>query len=74
MTVFFVGLIRLNRGAVSWCQQDGDVIGEAKMGARKSSVCTLDVSIHTVQSVISPCGNSDMLVKTGQSVRQFHVI
>ncbi len=50
------------------------MVGEAKRGARKSPVCTEDISVHTVQSIISPCGNGDMLVKTGQSVRQFHVI
>ncbi|MEQ2257367.1 hypothetical protein ILYODFUR_034103 [Ilyodon furcidens] len=43
------------------------------MGTRKSSVGTLNVSVHTVQSIISPCRNGDVLVKSGQSVRQFYV-
>ncbi|MEQ2204515.1 hypothetical protein XENOCAPTIV_014378 [Xenoophorus captivus] len=62
------------QGAVCWQQQDGDVVGEAKMGVRRGSVRTLDVRVHTVQSIISPCRNGDVLLKTGQSVRQFHVI
>lgn len=62
------------QGTVCWCQQDADVVGEAKMGPGKSSVHTVNVAVHTFQSLVSPCRKGDMLVKTGRSVCQFHVI
>ncbi len=49
------------------------MVGEAKRG-RGRALYAPWILVYTVQSIISPCGNGDMLVKTGQSVRQFHVI
>ncbi|MED6261625.1 hypothetical protein ATANTOWER_007753 [Ataeniobius toweri] len=61
-------------GAVCWRHQDGDVVGKAKMEVKHSSVRTLNVSVYTVLSITSPCRNGDVLVKTGRSVHQFHMI
>lgn len=50
------------------------MVGETQVGVGESLVRTANVAVHTVQSVISPCREVNILVKAGESVCQFYVI
>lgn len=59
-------VVTLRGVSPAWCKSGSGIIPMEMWSGRLSM--PMDVTVHTVQSVVSMCGDGDMLVESGLSV------